>query len=436
MRITGWLLSLLLLTSTIDASIGMGEAFCGADISSLTDKAPTLERGIALIVQATENLQRWITDRQLEAVHGEDAFLALAFSALQRDTNAVVQLRTFVEHLGTLHMLADTANAANIDAATTRVTEAVQTLLSALPAEAVTEGLRIARLRSCHTHTEQTGERGEQCFRCGARLSRPVPAARPFAGAQRMVASLVTPMRLTNGVTQTHRLRLSLLNHAPLAPGRLLRMHGEKIHVFLLDPTFTDYHHVHPRASIRPGEYEFQFTPGKPGDYRLWVELHVAPFGFRQYARLDLKGSDFAELRDEMPEARSFRLGDINFDLVLPRGGLNAGITSEMKLHIRHSSGERFQGLEPLMEAFAHLVGFEGNYLTVLHTHPLMPAVTNASARGGPELAFQILPTQEGELRLFAQVKIAGEIRMIPFCVHVGAPASQLTARALGRIRD
>jgi hypothetical protein len=71
------------------------------------------------------------------------------------------------------------------------------------------------------------------------------------------------------------------------------------------------------------------------------------------------------------------------------------------------------------MATFAHLVGFNQDYKTVMHLHPKGASILDPTARGGPELEFQIYPLQPGFVRLFAQVQIDGRSHFVPFGLQI-----------------
>jgi hypothetical protein len=408
------------------ARASFGEAFCGADaiFGGLkgTNAPPPLRQSLALVLQGTENLERWVVSRNLKDVHNEDPLLALGLAGLQQQMTGLQKyLGDFADTLSALHMSADVGLTTSADAGVERLHQSLLRLMEHFPAADLDEALQLAERRSCHFHADEIGQKGGKCFKCGSRLSRPVPITREFGlialgNPQRIIATIPAAPPLTNGIERTHTLRLTLANQLPLTPAKLIRAHGERVHLFLLDSSFTDYHHVHPRAARKPGEYEFEFAPRKPGPYRMWVELHVAPFGFRQYASLDLPGRGSGEAKTAADRQTTFEQDGIKYELLT--GELRAGVASRLKLRVTQD-GKPCAQLEPFMEAFAHLVGFGENYRTILHTHPLMTAVTNTAARGGPELEFQILPTEPGNMTFFAQVKINGQMKTAPFHLRV-----------------
>ncbi len=75
--------------------------------------------------------------------------------------------------------------------------------------------------------------------------------------------------------------------------------------------------------------------------------------------------------------------------------------------------------LEPVMNAFAHLVGFCDDHATVVHLHPAGGDIVNAALRGGPTLDFLFYPPKTGFIRLFCQVQRGGQPIFAPFDLHV-----------------
>jgi hypothetical protein len=82
-------------------------------------------------------------------------------------------------------------------------------------------------------------------------------------------------------------------------------------------------------------------------------------------------------------------------------------------------NGKPFSQLEPVMEAFVHLVGFYDDRNVIVHIHPQGGLVSDPATRGGPEVQFQFLPPKAGFIRFFAQTQIGGQPRFAPFTVEV-----------------
>ena len=81
--------------------------------------------------------------------------------------------------------------------------------------------------------------------------------------------------------------------------------------------------------------------------------------------------------------------------------------------------GQAVNVLEPVMGAFAHMVGFYEDYESIAHIHPMGAEPTENTERGGPTLQFHIEPEQAGYLKLFAQVQIDGKQIFAPFSILV-----------------
>ncbi len=56
-------------------------------------------------------------------------------------------------------------------------------------------------------------------------------------------------------------IRLTGADGKPLSLDQLEVAHTEKIHLLVIDQSLTDYHHLHPVAGDKPGEYRFDFAP-------------------------------------------------------------------------------------------------------------------------------------------------------------------------------
>ena len=60
----------------------------------------------------------------------------------------------------------------------------------------------------------------------------------------------------------------------------------------------------------------------------------------------------------------------------------------------------------------------------MLHVHPMGPEPTGEDQRGGPVLAFHLMPETPGFGKLFAQVRIGGRELFAPFGLTVAAPGA------------
>lgn len=203
----------------------------------------------------------------------------------------------------------------------------------------------------------------------------------------------------------------------PLTENALMLAHTQRFHALILDQSLSDYHHEHPTPADRPGDYVFTFTPQKPGGYRLWADITPAATGKQQFVMTNLKRfSSRADdvdktVRDQVTvEGLTFAL---SFDASLRAKKAVMGKVTVSK------DGESFTGLEPVMGAYAHIVGFNEDLRTVAHVHPMGDEPEDATERGGPSLEFHIEPPKPGFTKLFVQVRVGGKDVFAPFGLKV-----------------
>lgn len=107
------------------------------------------------------------------------------------------------------------------------------------------------------------------------------------------------------------------------------------------------------------------------------------------------------------------------FKLTFDKTPLQVGQPAMGKIDIVDAKGNPVHTLEPIMGAYAHIVGFNEDFKTVTHVHPMGKEPTNNAERGGPELQFHIEPNKPGFIKLFAQVQINGKTLFAPFGIPV-----------------
>ncbi len=203
----------------------------------------------------------------------------------------------------------------------------------------------------------------------------------------------------------------------PISFDGLKEAHTKKLHLLIVDPSLTDYHHIHPVAGKNAGEFVFDFTPKKNDSYRVWADVIPVATGKQEYVMADMGSAAKEKATINKTTVMTSAVDGYNFTLALdsePKAGSavmgNITITND---------GKPFNQLEPVMGAFAHVVGFTEDYNSVLHIHPMGKEPTSDTERGGPKLEFHIEPEKAGFVKLFAQVRIGGKDVFAPFGVTV-----------------
>ncbi len=449
-RIVGATLGLLIGVATLAQVHGQNQAPtpapvpAAAPVSTPGAQEPSrLVKAWAALIQAMDQIEQFAAIGELSAIHNEDFALASALAILRRDTRLDTPARqeelngTLTRcgrQIGDVHEAADAFNLPDTRARLDILRAAYRQLQGFYAEDVLAPARRLASVTACPMHRDVVGTSTSLCSKCGMALDQPVRVSLLSVGGQpaqhTVRAAMATDAPLAAGETVAGTLRLTQLTGAPLLLTDLRVVHTQRIHLLVVDPTLTDYHHLHPQPTSVPGEYAFTFTPATSGPYRAWADVRTTYAGFQEYAMADLPGTEPAPAGQPAVGDRRVTLradvGGLRYALVLGGPAVTAGDVMPATLRVTDNKGRPFTRLEPVMDTFAHLVAFNEDWQTVLHLHPKGAKTLKDADRGGPELEFQIYATKAGFYRLFAQVQIDGRATFVPFGLTVGAatPAS------------
>lgn len=203
----------------------------------------------------------------------------------------------------------------------------------------------------------------------------------------------------------------------PLTFDDLKDAHTKKLHLLVIDPSLSDYHHIHPVASKNPGEFVFDFTPLKNDSYRVWADVIPVATGKQEYVQTNMGSPAEEKASIDKTTSMATTVDGYTFTLALD-GEPKAGAPVMGSVTVT-KDGQPFNELEPVMGAFAHVVAFTEDYNSVLHVHPMGKEPGSDTERGGPKLEFHIEPEKAGFVKLFAQVRIGGKDIFAPFGITV-----------------
>jgi len=237
-------------------------------------------------------------------------------------------------------------------------------------------------------------------------------------------AEIVKTPLLAKGRKTAVTIKLTHDDGHPVLLDDLKIAHTEPIHLLIVEPQLTDYHHEHPVKTDVSGEYVFSITPQTNCTYRIWADL-LPVGGSQQYVPLDLQGAENCTAPPEQTINYEASSNGYDFKLKLD-GDLTNGKAVLTELTITKDD-RPVDFLEPVMGAFAHMVGFYEDYRSIAHIHPMGQEPTKDTERGGPVLRFHIKPEQAGYLKLFAQVQIDGEQVFAPFGMDVKTSAQSVS---------
>ena len=261
------------------------------------------------------------------------------------------------------------------------------------------------------------------CEKCGMNMvKRRIPYSFIYVppGEPTMLLKATASGPLEIGKKADIKVRIERRDGSPVLIRDLMVMHTQPIHLLIVDPSLTDYHHEHPTPTGTPGEYAFSFTPTLSAPYRIWADLVPMDSGVQEYPVADLDGAGAAQPIGEMSGRFETKAGGLTFRLTFENGQLpRAKQVRIMQIEITDAAGKPLRQLEPVMNAFAHLVGFYEDYRTVVHLHPEGGDILRQDLRGGPVMGFKFYPPRAGFIRLFCQVVVDGKTIFAPFNVNV-----------------
>lgn len=275
-------------------------------------------------------------------------------------------------------------------------------------------------LWSCPMHIELMEPAAGICPVCGMSLE-PIYATQPQLTRGPIIqAQIAVNKPLVVG--QEAEIRIQLFfnkDNKPVSLDDLEELHTRKIHLLINDRSLTDYHHEHPEP-VGKGEFLFRFTPAKTGIYRVWADLKPLPTHIQQYSIADIPAlSDSEERRSDEAENRHTEIEGYNFDLTFDKPLIQEKDVVAGKLFVSRKDDQGKVALQVVMGAFGHFVGFQEDFSTVMHIHPLGPSPESPDSTGPPELPFYFRSDAPGLVRLFTQVRIDGKDFFPRFIVKV-----------------
>ena len=204
----------------------------------------------------------------------------------------------------------------------------------------------------------------------------------------------------------------------PVEAQDLLVAHTRKLHLLIVDPTLTDYQHVHPEPGRARGEWTITWTPRSSGAYRIFADFTPAATGRGLYASAEAEVSAVAGAAAQAPAGQTDARSPYTFALAAAVRPTRAGQPTDLKFSITRGDGGAVP-LEPVMGAFAHLVAFDEARSGFAHLHPAEADLTKKPDAMRPELNFKITIPQAGRYVIWAQVNLGGREAFVPFAFEV-----------------
>ncbi|MFO8027734.1 MAG: hypothetical protein R6U56_08730 [Opitutales bacterium] len=193
--------------------------------------------------------------------------------------------------------------------------------------------------------------------------------------------------------------------------------HTERIHLMAVDPSLTDYQHLHPQPAGAPGHYQFELKPSKAGTYNVYLDFISLLSQRRVLAKSEFQVEGEAEA-PRLQKSTTTPLEGYTFTLDgSAQGVFPAGEEAQLQLSVRPEE-EHSVDFGLVMGAYAHLVVFDEEGKGFAHLHPQNPFIEEQDPQD-PDLTFSFFPADPGKYRLWAQLMIDGEERFVPFDLEV-----------------
>lgn len=243
------------------------------------------------------------------------------------------------------------------------------------------------------------------------------PQFLPVTTARSPVEFIVLPEAAQVNELVDFTFSLATASGKPIGPVDLLVSHTEKLHLMLVDPSLTDYQHVHPTPGEVPGEWHVSFAPKFAGTYRIFADFMPAATARGLYASVDIDVPGTPQPLEHTPGLVHVE-GPYTFELNIDAERFRARESTDLTLRILHDEGEAVQ-LGEIMGSFAHLVAFDDQRSGFAHLHPQETDLESPPDAFNPELHFNITIPNSGRYVIWAQVIVGGEELFIPFWFDV-----------------
>lgn len=234
-------------------------------------------------------------------------------------------------------------------------------------------------------------------------------------------------MTLANDVTASVGSKVHVVATLKTASGKLISpvdllvLHTQKLHLLVIDPTLTDYQHLHPQPGKNAGDWEFSFTPRRAGTYRIFADFTPAATARGLYASADLNVDALSsDVIENVPTANNstYEENGYRFELRPTVELLKAGRVIDLTFAVSRRDGG-YVTLQPVMGAFAHLVAFDAARSGFAHLHPNESDLARPLDPHQPRLTFKLTIPRAGRYVIWSQVILDGRDVFAPFWFEV-----------------
>lgn len=324
-----------------------------------------------------------------------------------------------------VNLIARDAQSDNLDGARA-VVASLKSALAKL-AEGTEPKIVEAEIFACLNHPDIVSTQADAiCEKCQRRLiARRIPYSFVYVKPDQPVATL----RLLEAASGSATVRLENPEGRPMLPQDLVTSHTQPLHFLVADAALEHLELIRPEVLEVPGEYRCKWVPEGIVAQRIWAAVIPAETGLEEFPYVDLNADAAAPATPPArPDQLVAEVGGYRFQLApevgrVGGGAFQAGRLQLMRLVVTAAAdGKPIQELEPLLNAFAHLVVVHEDRETLAIFHPTGGDVLRADLRAGPQLSFKVFWPKAGVVRLFCIVSIQGKVYSVPFQLTVTKP--------------
>jgi len=212
-------------------------------------------------------------------------------------------------------------------------------------------------------------------------------------------------------------LTLRTASGKPIAPVDLLVTHTRLLHLLVVDPSLRDYQHIHPVPGRAAGDWDADLVPARAGRYLVFADFTPAATARGLYASAEFSVSGTPDL----PPATDNWICEadgLRFTLT-PDIPFRERAVVNLTLTVESVGGRRPVPLEPVMDAYAHLVAFDVARSGFAHIHPQQTDLSLHPDPLRPQLNFRVQIPEPGRYVIWSQIKSGGLERFAPFWFEV-----------------
>ncbi|WP_404421308.1 hypothetical protein [Nibricoccus sp. IMCC34717] len=223
----------------------------------------------------------------------------------------------------------------------------------------------------------------------------------PVVSVKSPVSLTVSPASLTQGTEAALTFRLEAASGKPVGPADLAVTHTRRLHLLVISPELDDYQHLHPEPGTAPGLWQCTFTPRRAGTYRVFADFTPIATGRGLYGFTELTVAPTISTPVSSAPDR------LAAEIARPEGPVRVNKRANLELVLRSPAGGPVT-LEPVMDAFAHLVAFDAERTGYAHLHPLAAPDGSKPDALAPRLRFEVTFPRTGRYTIWAQYRESG----------------------------